>query len=192
MIIFAFWIGFFGWLANFDAAFGGIVLLMEPYKKSFGSCTVTTGASGETIHICSLTALQQSLVQLTLLFMAVGGFTSGLVGDYIGRRGSVQIGCVLIAAGAAGMTGSVGNFLAYMVCKCIGGIGIGMLYTAAPIWGSESIAPQKRGLLMSLYNVGLASGNVVAAAVSRFSARLLYQLTCADLFYSRSVSARRN
>ena len=166
MIVFAFWIGFFGWLANFDAAFGGIVLLMDSYKKSFGSCTVDKTVEGRSVETCTLTALQQSLIQVTLLFMAVGGFTSGLAGGYIGRRGTVQIGCVLIAAGAGGMMGSTGSFLNYMVCKCIGGVGIGMLYTAAPIWGSESVAPQKRGLLMSLYNVGLASGNVVAAAVS--------------------------
>ncbi|KAJ9149787.1 Major facilitator superfamily domain, general substrate transporter [Pleurostoma richardsiae] len=172
MIMFAFWIGFFGWLANFDAAFGGIVLLMDSYKKSFGSCTVDRGADGGSVQTCSLTALQQSLIQVTLLFMAVGGLASGLVGQYLGRRGTVQIGCVLIAAGAGGMVGSTGSFLNYMVCKCIGGLGIGMLYTAAPIWGSESVAPQKRGLLMSLYNVGLASGNVIAAAVCVGSSKL--------------------
>lgn len=161
MIVFSIWVGLFGWLANFDAAFGGIVLLMPPYQQAFGQC-VPDGSGSET---CSLTALQQSLIQLTVLFMAVGGFVSGIVGGYAGRRGTLQLGCLLIAVGAAGMIGSAGTFTGYLASKCVGGVGIGMIYSAAPTWGSESVAPQKRGFLMSFYNVGLASGNVVAAAV---------------------------
>lgn len=164
MIIFASWIGLLGWLANFDAAFGGIVLLMGPYQKSFGNCRVDAEAGGA--EVCSLTALQQSLIQLTLLFMALGGGLTGVVGGYIGRRTMLQLGCFSIAVGAAGMMASSGSFTNYMVCKCIGGLGIGVLYAVAPVWGTESVTPHKRGMLMSLYNVGLACGNVVAAAVS--------------------------
>lgn len=156
MIVFAVFIACFGWLSNFDSAFGGIVLLMEPYKKSYGQCTD---------GVCTLSALDQSLIQLTLLFEAVGGALAGLTGRYLGRRLTCQIGCVLIAIGAAGMVGSRGTFLGYMICKCLGGIGMGMLYASAPLWGSECVAPVKRGMLMSLYNLGLGSGNVVAAAI---------------------------
>jgi MFS transporter, SP family, sugar:H+ symporter len=162
MIIFSIWVGLFGWLTNFDAAFGGIVLVMEPYKASFGTCADSGHEGGRT---CSITALQQSLVQLTVLFEGVGGGLAALTGHYIGRRGTVQMGCLLIAIGAAGMIGSEGSFVSYMVCKCIGGVGMGQLYPAAPTWGSESVSASKRGFLMCLYNVGLGSGNVVAAAI---------------------------
>ena len=166
MIVFAIWVCLFGWLANFDSAFGGIVLVMEPYKKAFGKCTQTTGPDGIMTETCSMTALQQSLTQLTVLFMSVGGFLSGLVGDHIGRRGGLQVGCLLVAIGAGGMIGTQGSFTNFMVCRCIGGVWIGVLYSTAPTYGSESVAPQKRGFLMSFYNVGLACGNVIAAAVS--------------------------
>ncbi|KAI0484822.1 general substrate transporter [Xylariaceae sp. FL0804] len=164
-VIFAFSVGLFGWLANFDQAFGGIVILMTSFQRSFGHCSVTPGADGLTTETCSLSALKQSLIQLTLLFMAMGAGISGFVGNYVGRRGTLQLACLIIAISAGGMIGSAGSFLNFMVCKCIGGVGIGMIYSAAPTWGSESVAAQKRGLLMSLYNVGLASGNVIMAAV---------------------------
>lgn len=164
MIALAFWVGMFGWLANFDSAFGGIVLIMEPYKKSFGQCV----AAPDGAETCSITALQQSLVQLTTLFAAVGGLIAAFVGDILGRKGTLQVACLFVAAGAAGMVGSEGSFVKYMVCKCVGGIGMGLIYSSAPTWGIESVAPQKRGVLMSFYNVGLGSGNVVAAAVSAF------------------------
>lgn len=167
MVVFSFWIGLFGWIANFDAAFGGIVLVMDPYKQDFGACVTSKGQT-----TCTISALQQSLIQLTTLFMSVGGGLAGVTSNYIGRRGTVQMGCLFVAIGAAGMIGSSGSFTNYMVCKCIGGVGIGQLYTAAPTWGSESVSPSKRGFLMSFYNVGLASGNVVAAAVCVGSSRL--------------------
>lgn len=168
MIIFSIWVGLFGWLANFDAAYGGIVLTMEPYKAAFGTCMTTANPDGSTTRTCSLTALQQSLIQLTVLFMSVGGFMAGTTGHWLGRRATLQIASLLIAVGAGGMMGTAGSFTNYMVCKCIGGVGIGMIYSAAPTWGSESVTPQKRGFLMSFYNVGLASGNVIAAAVGHF------------------------
>ncbi|KAI1850942.1 hypothetical protein JX265_007267 [Neoarthrinium moseri] len=156
MLVFSFWVGTFGWLANFDAAFGGIVLIMDSYKRAFGTCV------GD---VCSLTPLQQSLVQLTILFVSGGGALSAIVGDRFGRRGTLQVACLIIAVSAGGMMGTAGSFTNYMVCKCIGGLGIGMIYSAAPTWGSESVNPGKRGFLMSFYNVGLALGNVVAGAV---------------------------
>lgn len=176
MVVFSVSVGLFGWLANFDAAFGGIVLLMDPYKKAFGSCVVTTAADGSLSETCSLTALKQSLIQITILFMSVGGILGGFTGDAIGRRGTLQVASLFIAVGAGGMMATAGSFLQYMVCKCIGGVGIGMIYSAAPTWGTESVASQKRGLLMSFYNVGLASGNVIAAAAS-FSSPILYKPT---------------
>lgn len=167
MIVFSFWIGLFGWIANFDAAFGGIVLVMDQYKADFGKCETTGGQT-----TCTISALQQSLIQLTVLFMAVGGSLSGMTSNYLGRRGTVQMGCLMVAIGAVGMIGLSGSFTNYMVCKCVGGAGIGQLYSAAPTWGSESVSPSKRGFLMFFYNVGFASGNVVAAAVCVGSSKL--------------------
>ncbi|KAH7136998.1 general substrate transporter [Dactylonectria estremocensis] len=172
MVVFSIAVGLFGWLANFDAAFGGIVLLMDPYKKAFGQCVTTTEADGSILETCSLTALQKSLIQLTILFMSAGSALAGFTGETIGRRGTLQVASILIAVSAGGMMGTAGSFLNFMVCKCIGGIGMGMVYSAAPTWGTESVAPQKRGLLLSFYNVGLASGNVVAAAVCTGSSHI--------------------
>lgn len=165
MTVFSIWVSLFAWLANFDAAFGGIVLIMGPYNKAFGTCVTTTSADGVSTETCAVSSLQKSLIQLTLLFMSLGGVLSAFIGDYLGRRGTLQAACVLVAVGAAGMIGSEGSFTNYMVCKCIGGVGIGMIYSAAPTGGAESVSPRKRGMLMSLYNFGLGSGNVVAAAV---------------------------
>lgn len=145
--------------------YGGIVLIMKPYTKDFGTCMSTPDATGVMVETCTITALQQSLISLTFLFVALGSAIGGITGNYLGRRGAIQVGCVFVAIGAGGMLGTIGNYAAYLVCKCIGGIGLGHFIAAAPTYGVECTAPSKRGFLTSLFNIGLGFGNAVAAAV---------------------------
>lgn len=153
---------------------------MAPYKKDYGTCVSVRNAAGVVLEKCSLTALQQSLISLTFLFVALGSALSGVTGHYLGRRGTIQVGCLIVAIGAGGMLGTAGNFTAYVVCKCIGGVGLGHFIAAAPTYGVECVAPSKRGMLTSLFNVGLAFGNAAAAAVclgsSKYTSRLAWQI----------------
>lgn len=114
---------------------------------------------------CTLSALQQSLIAVSVLFIAVGSSIAGIVGPYFGRRGTIQVGSVLVLAGAGGMIGTSGNFTAYIACKCIQGLGLGHYLGSAPAYGVEFMVPQKRGMLTALLNCGLGMGNVVAAVV---------------------------
>src|ERR1700761_4050919 len=133
---------------------------MPAYRKSFGRCAPKTNPETSiTTIVCSQTALQQGLVSLTLLFVGLGGAASGVTGNYLGRRGTVQVGAVFAAIGAGGMLGTAGNFTAYLVCKCIGGLGLGHIIAAAVVYGAECTAASKRGMLLALYNIGLGSGN---------------------------------
>lgn len=144
---------------------------MPPYNKAFGQCTTIKHAeTGLDVEQCSLTATQQSLISLTNLFIGVGGISAGLSGRYLGRKKTIAIGAFTTAIGAGGMLATSGSFLNYMVCKCIGGIGIGHLVAVGPIYGVECVAASKRGLLMALFSAGLALGNAIAAAVCAGSA----------------------
>ncbi|KAJ5104764.1 hypothetical protein NUU61_002111 [Penicillium alfredii] len=173
MIRLSIWVSFAAWITNFDNGYSGTVLIMPSYKKAFGTChDIPNPATGGIDQQCSITALQQSLISLNFLFIALGGGVSGLAGRYVGRRGSIQIGCILAIIGAGGMIGTVGSFLHYMICRCISAVGIGQLMTASVTYGSECIVAHQRGLSLGLYNVGLALGNVASSAVCAGSSRL--------------------
>lgn len=172
MIFFSFWIALSAWICSFDTGYGGIVLLMPSYNNAFGVCHTVPNGTGAMIEKCHVAATQQSLISLTSLFIALGGALSAPVGHYLGRRGTIQFGCVLVIIGAAGMLGTSGNFTNYVVCKCLGGVGLGHLYAASPMYGVECTSPKKRGMLMSLYNIGLAMGNVAALAVCAGSSNI--------------------
>ncbi|KAF3027450.1 hypothetical protein E8E15_009406 [Penicillium rubens] len=173
MLRLSLWVSFSAWISNFDNGYAGTVLIMPSYKHAFGSCEqVLDPNTYANIQYCSLTPLQQSLISLNFLFIAIGGGIAGVTGQYIGRRGSIQAGCTLAIIGAAGMLGTSGSFLRYMVCRSISAVGLGQLMAASVTYGSECIVANKRGLSLGLYNVGLAGGNVAAFAVCAGSAHL--------------------
>lgn len=173
MVLFSFFISISATICNFDLGYGGTVLLMIPFNAAFGPCHEVLDPHSQTpVQMCQVTALQQSLVGLTSLFIAVGGALSGPVSTYLGRRGVIQGGCLTVLIGAAGMLGTSGNFLNYMVCKSINGVGLGLLYSGTIVYGVECVAPEKRGLLLSLYTIGLALGNALAAAVCAGSSEI--------------------
>lgn len=177
MLRLSLWVSFAAWIANFDNGYTGTVLIMPSYRRAFGTCIeLMNPMTNEPVEHCSLAPLQQSLISLNYMFIGIGGGLSGITGRYTGRRGAIQIGCVLAIVGAAGMLGTGGrgngSFLHYMLCRCISAMGIGQLISASVTYGSECIDASKRGISLALYNVGLAMGNIAAASVCAGSAQL--------------------
>lgn len=166
VLLFSAFIAISATIGNFDNNYGGTVLLMVPFNNAFGPCQeVPDPTTGALIKVCRITALQQSLVSLTSLFTAVGSALSSVTGTYVGRRGTIQVGALLVLIGAAGMLGTSSSYLNYMVCKCIGGTGLGFLYNGTIVYGVECMPPQRRGLLLGLFSIGLGAGSALAAGV---------------------------
>jgi MFS transporter, SP family, sugar:H+ symporter len=146
VLLFAMFISLSSGIANFDNNYGGTVLLMQSFNTAFGPCHEVPGPTGAPVKLCHITALQQSLVSLTSLFTAVGSLLSTLSGTYLGRRGTIQVGASLVVVGAAGMLGTSSSYLNYMVCKCIGGVGLGFIFSGTIVYGVESLPPRRRGV----------------------------------------------
>jgi MFS transporter, SP family, sugar:H+ symporter len=152
-------------IGNFDNNYGGTVLLMTPFNTAFGPCQDVPGPTGALIKVCRITALQQSLVSLTSLFNGVGCLLSSVTGTYFGRRGTIQVGALLVLVGASGMLATNSSYLNYMVCKCIGGVGLGFLFNGTIVYGVECTPPHRRGMLLGLFSIGLGAGSALAAGV---------------------------
>lgn len=168
MKIFSIFISFGGWLVNFDLGYTGIVYQMQPFNRAYGTCAnvpVAGAPNGTTRYTCGLTATQQSVISIYLLFMALGALAVGFLGTFLGRKTVIRTGCVLTMIGAAGMSGSAGSFAGYLVCKYLSGFGIGLVVATGPTYGAECTPPKRRGLLVSFYTVGLGFGSVVVALV---------------------------
>ena len=173
MILFSFWIGYAAWVGYFDQGFSGIVLEMASFNQAFGVCAmVKSPVTGAMVEQCMLTATQQSINSISSLFSALGAFICGYTGNYLGRRGALQVGVLLVIIGASGMLGTAGNFAAYNVCKCINALGIGHVTAGGPMYGVECTPPRRRGTLLALYTIGINVGSVVIAATCLGSSTL--------------------
>ncbi|KAN0117905.1 general substrate transporter [Hyaloscypha variabilis] len=163
MVLLALFIGLGGFMLNFDIGYTGSVLVMRPFNDAFGHCVTKPGSK---ILVCALSATQQSVgSSIYLIFLAIGSGLSGISSNWVGPRGGLQVGCIFIIIGAAGMVGSTGNFTAYVACKCIGAVGLGHIQTMGATYGVDCAPSRKRGLLVALYTTGANIGNLVSSCV---------------------------
>ncbi|KAH8800239.1 hypothetical protein F5884DRAFT_891082 [Xylogone sp. PMI_703] len=162
------WIALAGWMSNFDIGYSATVLAMQPYNTAFGNQCMTTNGQ----RVCQLSANQQSLGSLYILFMALRSVISSIISNHLGRRGTIQAGCVFIITGAVGMLGISGKYVAFFACTCIGGVGLGINAAMAPIYSIECAPPQKRGMLLGLYGIDLSTGLMCVATTCIGSATL--------------------
>lgn len=174
MLFFVAWIGLSGWVLNFDLGYTGTVLQMLPFRKSFGHCAMVPASevpgapkgAGGMVEVCQLEATAQSIgSSIYILFMGVGAAITGPSGHYLGRKRAIQLACLIIIVGAAGMLGTAGNYTNYVVCKCIGAVGIGQLQTLGPIYGVECTPPNRRGFLIAFFSVSGSLGAFLVALV---------------------------
>ena len=152
LVLFSVWTSFAGWIINFDIGYTGTVFQMPAFNKAYGSCAMVPAnalpfsppdAKG-LVEYCSLSATAQSIGgSVHILFMGLGALLSGFTGHYFGRKVALQIASLLVIAGAAGMLGTAGHYSAYIVCKCIGGVGIGQLQMVSTLFAVEVTPPSK-------------------------------------------------
>ena len=161
MVLFSIVVALAGWMTGFDTGYSGTVLQMAPFNRAFGHCAPGPGGR----LVCRLSAIQQSVTFISSLFTALGCALSGLSCHFLGRKKTLQLGCIIVCIGAAGQLGTSNSYTNFMVCKCIAAVGIGPFSVAGPMYGIESTAPRRRGALFALYGIGLSGGSLVIAAV---------------------------
>lgn len=94
-----------------------------------------------------------------------GAMFAGPIGDYLGRRGTISLGCLFFLLGGGLQTGAVtihylwsGRFLA--------GFGVGFLVMIIPLYQAELAHPSIRGRITALQQFMLGVGALVASWVS--------------------------
>jgi MFS transporter, SP family, arabinose:H+ symporter len=86
-----------------------------------------------------------------------GVSVAGILSDSIGRKKTMMISAVLFTASGIGCAIS-GSFAELVVCRILGGIGIGVVSIISPLYISEISITQYRGRLVSLYQLAITVG----------------------------------
>ena len=100
-------------------------------------------------------------VGCALIGSIAGVLVAGTMSDYLGRKLTMLISAALFSISAIGcaVCGSFDQLVAYRI---IGGIGIGIVSIVSPIYISEVSPAKMRGTLVSLYQLAVTMGFLMA------------------------------
>ena len=140
------------------AALGGIL---------FGYDTaVISGTTADVSALFGLDELSKGwYVGCALVGSIAGVSVAGLLSDGIGRKATMLIAAVLFSVSAIGcmLCKGFGDLVAYRI---IGGVGIGIVSIVSPIYISEISPARTRGTMVSLYQLAVTAGLLLAYLIN--------------------------
>lgn len=123
---------------------------------------VISGTISLVKHDFNLDAIHEGwFVSCALLGCILGVSISGKLSDKYGRKPVLILSAVLFLSSALGCMVS-GSFTTLIIFRLIGGLGIGVASMVSPLYISEFSPSRFRGMMVSLYQLALTVGIVVA------------------------------
>ncbi|HPE85580.1 MAG TPA: sugar porter family MFS transporter, partial [Chlamydiales bacterium] len=117
-----------------------------------------------------LTTLQQEfLVSIILIGALIGAGFAGSLSDRFGRKPVILISDVFFIVGGISLI-SANHFLMLLLGRFITGIGVGISSLTVPLYISELSPPKKRGALVTLNQLAITVGILLAYLVGLFEA----------------------
>ena len=111
------------------------------------------------------TGLEGWYVGCALIGSIIGVAVAGLLSDKLGRKKTMLISALMFSISAIGCA-VCADFGQLVVYRIIGGFGIGVVSIVSPIYISEVAVPEKRGTLVSLYQLAITIGFLLAYLVN--------------------------
>lgn len=140
------------------AAIGGIL---------FGYDTaVISGTTDIVANQFSLDELAKGwYVGCALIGSIIGVLVAGMMSDFLGRKKTMLISALMFSISAIGCA-VCADLTQLVVYRMIGGFGIGVVSIVSPAYISEVAVPEKRGMLVSLYQLAITVGFLLAYLVN--------------------------
>lgn len=140
------------------AALGGIL---------FGYDTaVISGTTADVAEQFNLTDISKGwYVGCALVGSIIGVAVAGMLSDFLGRKKTMLIASVLFSVSAIGccLCSGINDLVVYRI---IGGLGIGIVSIVSPIYISEISPARIRGTMVSLYQLAVTMGLLLAYLVN--------------------------
>ncbi|MFP1734831.1 sugar porter family MFS transporter [Lonsdalea quercina] len=129
---------------------------------------IISGALLQITHDFSLTSHAQELVTSAILVGAVvGALSCGKLSSVLGRRYTVMIVAAIFALGVFG-SGLSPNAYYLGAARLVLGFAVGGASQIVPVYIAELAPPEKRGRLVTFFNISIGIGILTAALVGTF------------------------
>ena len=100
-------------------------------------------------------------VGCALIGSIIGVLLAGMLSDFLGRKKTMFIAAVLFSISAIGCALCKG-FTDLVIYRMVGGLGVGVVSIVCPIYISEVAPAERRGTLVSLYQLAITVGFLLA------------------------------
>ncbi|TPX52967.1 hypothetical protein SeMB42_g01079 [Synchytrium endobioticum] len=141
-----------GFLFGYEIGIIDQILVMSSFQDYFGTARDLSGYNG-------------NITSLFLVGCVVGALLVSFGGDLLGRKKIIFIGGLFFILGGALQTGSNSIGMLY-AGRMIGGCGVGILSTIVPMFIAESAPANIRGTVVSIFQLAITLGILVASAVN--------------------------
>lgn len=147
------------WLISLVAACGGLL---------FGYDWVVIGGAKpfyEAYFQIDSASLSGWAMSSALVGCMVGAIIAGNISDKWGRKRPLILAAALFVISAWG-TAAAGSFLAFVIYRMIGGIGIGLASALSPMYIAEIAPPEKRGKFVAINQLTIVIGILAAQLIN--------------------------
>lgn len=145
-------------LLGLAGGFGGLMFGFD--------IAIITGAGPFIEKQFSLTHLELGLAFSSLLFgCMLGAAGAGALADRLGRRG-VMLWVALLFALTCVASGAATDFTWFNVARFLGGIAVGVVSLAAPVYIAEVAPAHLRGRMGALYQMAIVTGILVSYLIN--------------------------
>lgn len=140
-------------LFGYDQGVMGSLLTLDDFRHTFEEIDTTEYPDKATY--------QGFVIAIYEIGCLVGALSTMYLGDKLGRRKMIVLGCIIMTIGAIIQCASysVGQLIAGRI---ITGIGNGMNTSTVPVWQSECAKPEKRGKLVMLQGALISGGIMIS------------------------------
>ncbi|POY72735.1 hypothetical protein BMF94_4142 [Rhodotorula taiwanensis] len=108
-----------------------------------------TGNGGKSSAVVTDATKQGGIVASYYLGTLIGCILGGWIGDKLGRKKTIWIGCLWIFIGAP-LQASAQNAVWMIMARIINGVGTGHLNAIVPVWSAETSGHMSRGFFIAL------------------------------------------
>ncbi|KAJ8098045.1 hypothetical protein POJ06DRAFT_27432 [Lipomyces tetrasporus] len=135
-------------------------LEMADFKRRFAECDEVTGE-------CTFSAARQgTIVGLFSIGTLIGSLIAAPIADRIGRRLTICFWAFFFMVGTVIEISSSHVWVQFAMGRFVGGLGIGALSVAVPMYQSESTPKMIRGVVVSSYQLFVTLGIWVAYLIN--------------------------
>ena len=148
-------------MLNRKVLFWSVVTALGGFLFGFDTAVIS-GAEKAIQQVWQLSAVEHGFtISIALIGTEIGAIFGGIPSDKLGRRQTLRWIAVLYLVSAVGAAVAP-NWVLFLICRFLGGLGVGASSVTAPLYISEISPAHSRGKLVGLFQFNIVLGILVA------------------------------